>query len=409
MNILPEGIRKPLQQKDYRYFVTGQIVSIFSFWMQGVTSSWLAYQLTGSSALLGVVMFANLLPSLFFSPIGGIIADSFPKKYTIYATQSIGIFANIVMGILVLTDLVEVWHLVLSGFLIGSMISIESPVRNAYLIELVGRDQLRNAIALNSTIFNLGRMLGPAFGGFLIPYIGVGYLYIITGIGFSGICIALSKVSVMGMPEKDDDPTHKHSFLEGFQYAYEEKTIFYCLFQVAIAATCMTVISVLLPKVAVEILSGQSRLLGILHASTGIGALMSAMYLASSSKKGNLVKNMVAGNIFLIFGSFLFAFSTNAYLSIFALLATGAGGTLFMASTNTFIQLITPNVFRGRVMSLFTMMWMGLGIFGSAFAGYGGDKFGMPETLLSSSIFLTVCALFALPKIIKNSRSSTYI
>ncbi len=399
--LLPNGIRKPLSHKNYRYFVCGQIVAVLVFWMQGVTSSWLAYQLTGSSAILGTVMFATFVPSLFLAPIGGIIADKFPKKYIMYCTQSIGFFATFLMSVLVLSDRVAVSSMFITNLLIGTMMALESPVRNAFMIELVGKDDLRSAIALNSSIFNLGRMAGPALGGFLIPIIGVGYIYVLSTIGFTAISIALFFIDEIGMPVKFEDTSVKHTSAEGFQYAFTEKTIRYSLLQIALMSVCLTSVSVLLPKFAVEILSGESVVLGFLHGASGVGAFMGAIYLTTKVNNVNILRDLIIGNIITMMGMYVFAISTNIYLSIFALACTGGGSTIYMASTNTLLQFITPNEYRGRVMSLFSMMLMGMGMFGTIFSGYFGDKIGLMETVLIAAFFFTVSLLIIFRKVLK--------
>ncbi len=402
--LLPEGIRKALSHKNYKYFVYGQIVAVLVFWMQGVTSSWLAYELTGSSAILGTVMFAQFFPSLVLAPVGGIVADKFPKKYVMYCTQSLTIFATFMMGVLIVAGHASIVFLVITNFLVGVSMALESPVRNAYMIELVGKEDLRNAIALNSSIFNLGRMLGPALGGFLIPIIGVGYLYIVGAIGFTAITIALYHIDTIGKPFVDPDKNVKHTTAEGFQYAYKEKAIRYSLIHIGFSSMCMVSMSVLLPKVAVEILSGQSVLLGFLHGASGIGAFIGAMYLATSTKNTNILKNLIVGNAIVVVGFYVFAYSSNTLLSILALMCTGGGSTMFMASTNTLLQLFTPDMYRGRVMSLFSMMLMGMAMFGTIYAGYFGDKIGLSETIFVAAIGFTLSVIFVFRTAMKYAR-----
>ncbi len=398
MKIIPDGIRRPLSHPDYKLFAIGQVFAVFSFWMQSVTSSWLVYSLTETGALLGIVTSATLLPSLFLAPIGGLIADKFTKKHVIYCTQTVAIITNLVTATLILTGLVQVWHVVVHALVFGTMIAIESPVRNSYMVELVGKEDLRSAIALNASMFNLGRMVGPTIGGILIPLIGIGPIYLLTALGFSAINIALYKISVDGKPVQDNEKT-KHSILDGFIYAFKEKQILYTLLLVATISVFMSPTSVLLPLVTVEILSGESVLLGLLNASLGIGAFTAAFFLAT--RQGDVIKWITIGYILFLFGLFSFSLSENIYLSVASLMCAGGGAVLVLPSCNTVLQLVTPDKYRGRVMSLFTMMVMGMGIFGASFAGYSADIFGIHSTLLFSASCASILGSFIIYRLLK--------
>ncbi len=404
MKLIPSGIRRPLSHPDYRYFATGQIVSVFSFWMQSMIASWLVYSITGSGAMLGLVSFLSMFPALIFSPLGGVLADKFPKKYIIYVTQVMVIITSLVMGILIITDRVEIWHAMVSAFVIGAAMSMESPVRNSYLIELVGKEDLRSAIALNASIFNLGKVAGPALGGLLIPLIGIGPIYLLTAVGFSGISFALYKISVIGAPSKQEDALG-HTMLDGFKFAIENKAIRYGLLLVGSVSMLLVPITVLLPRLAVEILSGSSVLLGALSSASGIGAFAAAIILASGLQS-RIVKWVLVGDIFLLIGLIGVSFSRDSTLTLVLLLAVGGGSTLVMASINTLIQLSTPDYYRGRVMSIFSMTLMGVGVFGSIFAGYASDYFGILETFAICATLAVGSSLFLVPKLFKHSRKN---
>lgn len=406
MKVVPKGISNALSHRDYSYYIMGQLAVVLGFWMQSATSAWLVYSLTGSSIFLGTITFAFLSPSLIFSPFAGIIADKFTKKYVIYTTQSMAFLSSLFMGISILSGNINVWFVVFNSFVMGSVMAIEGPTRNAFMIELVGKADLQNAIALNSSVFNLGRMLGPAIGGILITFIGAGWVYLLNAMAFLVLGYVLYKISVLGRPASTTgEAKSAHPLLDGFIFAYTEKGIRYTLMHLAICSLALTPVNLLLPLVVVEVLQGESVLFGILSASSGIGAFIAAISLASRTRSTGLLNWIFAGNILLLSGIFIFAISTNVLLTFIGLFAVGSGSVLQMATINTVLQTITPDKFRGRVMSLFSMMWMGVGVLGSFLGGFVSEYLGVKITLLICVGSILFSALVVFPRLTKNIKA----
>ncbi len=404
MNIVPLGIKNVLSHKDYSYFIAAQIVVVLGFWMQNAASAWLIYSLTGSGVLLGFSTFFFLAPSLFLAPIGGLIADKFTKKHVLYYSQTIAACSTFLVAILTITDNIQVWNIMLHSAILGSVMSIEGPSRNSFMIELVGKEDLQNAIALNSSIFNLGKMLGPALSGFLITVVNIGTIYSFTGMSFLLLCFALYKISVKGEPSEEENDKGKHSILDGFIYAYKEKSLFYALILVGITSIAVTPASVLLPIIAVERLGGESMLYGLLSSSTGFGAFLAALFLASRVKHKGSLALIILGTLCITLGTLTQALSTNLYISIVAFFAVGIGQVMQVALINSFIQTTTPNIYRGRVISLLYVMWLGIGVFGTFTAGSLNDFIGIKGTLLTCFSILLFACIFILPNLTKHTR-----
>ncbi len=402
MNLIPLGIRRVLSHKDYVYFITAQITVLLSFWMQNAASAWLVYSLTGSGVLLGMVAFFFLVPSLFLAPIGGMLADKFVKKHVLYCTQIISALSSFILALLIFSDIIQVWHIMLHSFVLGSALSIEGPNRNAFMVELVGRDDLQNAIALNSSVFNLGKMLGPALSGGLIAFIDIGLIYFFTALSFLMLCYALFKISVDGRPIISENNT-KQRTRDGFIYAYKDKTIFYSLLLIGISSIAVTPSSVLLPIIAAEILGGQSLMYGTLSSATGVGSFITAVYLASRIKNDNSIKLINLGSCLICLSLGVLSFSNNLWISLLAFLALGIGQVLQAALINSLIQTITPEMYKGRVLSLLYMMWLGLGVFGSFLAGALNDLFGTHGTMLACFMILGLSCIVLLPNLTKSS------
>ncbi len=402
MHIVPRGISNVLSHKDYAYYISGQILSVLAFWMQNATSAWLVYSLTGSGVLLGMTSFCFLLPSLFLAPIGGIIADKFTKKHVLYCTQLASSLSSFLMAALILTDTIQIWNVMFHSFVLGVAMSIEGPNRNAYMLELVGKEHLQNAIGLNASVFNLGKMLGPALSGLLITGVDIGYIYFFTAINFLILCVFLFVIKVDGKPSKEN-MQKKQRLVDGFIYAYKENTLFYALLIIAITSIAATPAFVLLPIIAVEILGGESMLYGALSSSSGVGSFIAALLLASRTKLDGTIKLLSTGTILITISTLIQALSGNVYISILAFFTLGIGQVFQVALTNTLIQSITPEIYRGRVISLMYMMWLGIGVFGSSIAGFLNEALGIQGTLLTCFVLLCFVCFVMLPNLTKSA------
>ncbi len=348
--------------------------------MQTVAQSWLVYRLTGSALLLGSVGFASQFPVFLAAPIGGTVADRSNRRRIVVITQAASMVLALILAGLTLTHLVHVWHIFVLAALLGLVNAFDIPGRQAFLVDMVGKEDLMNAIALNSSMFNGARIIGPAVAGILVARIGEGWCFFANGISYIAVIAGLLLMKIHCPPRsKTDSPLE--DIKEGFRFVSRTKPIRALLLLLGLVSLVGMPYAVLMPVFADRILHGGAQGLGILMGCTGIGALMGAFTLAlreGVKGLGRLVAWMCGA-----FGVslFLFSFSRNFWLSALLLLPVGFSMMLQMASSNTLIQSMVPDALRGRVMALYSMMFMGMAPFGAFFGGALADKLGAPVTV----------------------------
>jgi MFS family permease len=397
---LPATLRA-LHHRNFQLFFSGQLISLIGTWMQSVAQSWLVYRLTGSSLLLGSVGFASQFPVFLVAPLGGIVADRWNRQKVVIGTQAASMALAFVLSLLTLTGVVEVWHIFVLAALLGVVNAFDIPGRQAFLVDMVGKEDLMNAIALNSSMFNGARILGPAIAGVLVAKIGEGWCFFANAVSYIAVIVGLAMMRVppSSPPSKASPLAH---LKEGFRFAYHTAPIRALLLLLGLVSLVAMPYTVLMPIFADTILHGGARALGILMGATGVGALLGALTLAAKTEVrglGRWVAFACAGfGVSLI----LFAFSRNLWLSVCLLLPVGFSMMLQMSSSNTLIQAMVPDRLRGRVMAVYSMMFMGMAPFGAFFAGALADRVGAPVTLsLGAIAALGGAALFwlQLPKI----------
>jgi MFS family permease len=381
---LPVTLRA-LRHRNFQLFFSGQLISLIGTWMQSVAQSWLVYRLTGSSLLLGSVGFASQFPVFLVAPLGGIVADRCNRQKVVIGTQTLSMVLAFILSFLTLTGFVQVWHIFVLAALLGVVNAFDIPGRQAFLVDMVGKEDLMNAIALNSSMFNGARILGPAIAGVLVARIGEGWCFFANGISYIAVIVGLfmMRVRPSSPPVKASPLAH---LKEGFRFAYHTAPIRAILLLLGLVSLVAMPYTVLMPIFADKILHGGARALGILMGATGVGALLGALTLASKTGVrglGRWVAFACAGfGISLI----LFAFSRNLWLSVCLLLPVGFSMMLQMSSSNTLIQAMVPDHLRGRVMAVYSMMFMGMAPFGAFFAGAMADRVGAPITLSLGAI-----------------------
>jgi MFS family permease len=395
---------RSLQSRNYRLFVAGQSVSLVGTWMQQVAMSWLVYRLTGSAFLLGVIGFASQIPTLVFAPVAGVLADRWNRRKLLIATQALALIQAALLATAVFTGTVQVWHLIILSLILGISNSIEIPVRQSFVIELVSkREDLSNAIALNSSMVQGARLIGPAIAGLLVASMGEGICFVLNSVSYLAVMVALIAMRIGPSPHKGKPHRNIfHELREGFSYAFCFGPIRSILLLVAVVSLTGMPYSVLVPVFAKEILHGGAHTYGFLMTAGGCGAFIGTVYLASRSSVLGLGKLIVIGGMSFAVGISTFAMSTNLNISFIALVLTGFGGITAIASSNTILQTILEEDKRGRVMSLFTVAFMGMAPFGSLGAGTMAGIIGSRDTLLiGAACCLAGTALFAknLPKI----------
>jgi MFS family permease len=376
-------IFRTLSYRNYRLFFTGQSISLIGTWMQRVAMSWLVYHLTSSEFLLGLVSFLGLIPVFVLSPFAGVLADRFHRLNLLIATQALAMLQALLLAVLVMTGLIRIGHLMVLASILGLINAFDTPIRQAFTAELVEKkEDLGNAIALNSAMFNGARIVGPTLAGLLIALFGEGFCFLLNGISYLAVLTALLRMKIPPAVKM----VHKQKLLkglkEGFFYSFGFAPIKAVLFLLMAVSIMGMPYMVLMPVFAKDILHGGSHTLGFLMGAAGGGALCGAIYLAQRKTVAGLegVIPLMTGLFSL--GLIGFALSRHQWLSLLLLLIAGFGLMVQMASCNTILQTIVDDDKRGRVMSLYVMCVMGTTPIGSLLAGAAASRLGAPETLM---------------------------
>ena len=378
---------RALRYRNYRLFFIGQGISLIGTWMQSVAMSWLVYSMTNSALLLGVVAFAGLICTFLFGPFAGVLTDRMDRKRIVLITQTLSMFQALTLAVVVLSGTAAVWNLIILSAALGLVNAFDMPARQSFVPELVDdRADLGNAIALNSSLFNSARLLGPTIAGILVAVVGEGMCFLINGLSFIAVLCCLA---AMQIAPREIKPQHDNIFAgmkDGMTYAFGFAPIRYAIILLSVAALLGMPYTVLMPVFAREVLKGGAHILGFLMAATGGGALAGAIYLASRKSPRGLLKIIVVASIVFGAGLVLFSLSSILWLSLVFLAVAGFGMVTQMASSNTLLQLIADDDKRGRVMSLYIMSFVGLGPFGSLLYGWLASIIGAPYTVMGGGI-----------------------
>jgi len=369
--------------------------------MQSVAQAWLVYSMTKSALLLGTVGFASQIPVFLVAPFGGITADRVNRQRLVIATQTCSMILAGILAWLTLSGRVHVWHIFLLAGLLGVVNAFDIPGRQAFLIDMVGKEDLMNAIALNSSMFNGARVIGPAVAGILVARIGEGWCFAANSVSYIAVLIGLLLMKVRSVP-RTSNRSPMEDIIEGFRWVNRTKIIRSLLFLIGLVSLVGMPYTVLMPVFADKILHGGARGLGILMGATGVGALFGALTLAAKTGIKGLGRWVTITCATLGISLFLFSFSTSFWLSAALLLPCGYSMMLQMACSNTLIQTIVPDHLRGRVMSLYSMMFMGMAPFGAFFGGALANRIGAPMTVAVGGIACVLGAIWfgrALPEL----------
>lgn len=371
---------RALRHRNFQLFFSGQLISLIGTWMQSVAQSWLVYRLTGSALLLGSVGFASQIPVFLFAPLGGITADRFNRRHIVIATQVAAMVLALVLAALTLSEKVQVWHIFVLASLLGIVNAFDIPGRQSFLVDMVGKEDLMNAIALNSSMFNGARVIGPAIAGILVAKIGEGWCFFANGVSYIAVIIGLLMMRVHSPARASNASPFEH-MMEGFRFVEHTAPIRALLLLLGVVSLVGMPYAVLMPIFADQILHGGARGLGILMGATGVGALLGALTLAfreGVKGLGRWVAWCCAG-----FGASLviFSLSHNFWVSVILLLPVGYTIMLQMACSNTLIQVMVPDALRGRVMAVYSMMFMGMAPIGALLGGALAEHLGAPRTV----------------------------
>jgi len=382
----PKGLRlifRALYSRNYRLFFGGQGISLVGTWMQQIAMSWLVYRLTNSAFFLGLIGFSSQICSFIFSPFAGVLSDRWNRHRILIATQSLAMVQAFILAVLTLTGVIAVHHLIILAFFLGFVNAFDMPTRQAFVVEMVEkREDLGNAIALNSFLFNGARLVGPSVAGILISILGEGMCFFFNGVSFLAVIIALLAMKVTFHKEQSERHHILRELKEGFTYAFGFRPTRFVLFFLGWISMVGMAITILMPVFAKNILHGGPQTYGFLMAAIGVGAVIGAIFLASRRSVLGLGKIIViAAGIFGI-GVIFFSLSSVLWLSLFLLLATGFGMMVHMASSNTILQTVVDEDKRGRMMSLYVMAFMGMAPFGSLAGGSLAARIGASNTLV---------------------------
>jgi len=392
---------RALRHRNFQLFFSGQLISLTGTWMQSVAQAWLVYSMTKSALLLGTVGFASQIPVFLFAPIGGITADRVNRQRLVIATQTASMILASILAWLTLSGRIHVWHIFVLAALLGVVNAFDIPGRQSFLIDMVGKEDLMNAIALNSSMFNGARVVGPAVAGILVARIGEGWCFAANAISYIAVLIGLLLMKVRSVP-RISNRSPIEDIIEGFRWVNRTKIIRSLLFLIGLVSLVGMPYTVLMPVFADKILHGGARGLGILMGATGVGALFGALTLAAKTGIKGLGRWVTITCATLGISLFLFSFSTSFWLSAALLLPCGYSMMLQMACSNTLIQTIVPDHLRGRVMSLYSMMFMGMAPFGAFFGGALANRIGAPMTVAVGGIACVFGAIWfgrALPEL----------
>jgi len=391
---------RSLKHPNYRLFFGGQSFSLIGTWIQRIALPWLVYDLSKSVLLLGIVGFVGQIPTFLLAPYAGVVADRWNKYHILLVTQVLSMIQAGLLAALVLTNTINVWSIILLSIVLGCINAFDVPARQAFLIDMIDdKEDLGNAIALNSSMFNGARLIGPSIAGILIATAGEGICFLINALSY---CFVLGSLLLMKVPSKikmQEKMSVSKDFKEGLAYSLGFAPIKYTLLLLTIVGLTGMPYTVLMPVFSREILHGGAHTFGFLMGAAGLGALFSALFLAAKNTFNGLEKYIgFASGVFGV-ALILFSFSHTFFLSIILMAVVGFSMVFLTASCNTLLQTVSDDGKRGRVMSLYTMAFMGTAPFGSLLAGSLAKMVGVPYTFLIEGVCCIVGGLIFFSKL----------
>jgi MFS family permease len=393
---------RALQHRNFRLFWYGQLISLIGTWMQQVAQQWLVYRLTDSASKLSIVAAAASVPVLLLSLWAGVLLDRFPKRQVIIVAQIAAMLLAFVLAALVYSGVVQFWHVVVLATLLGVVNAVDMPARQSFVPEMVGKEDLSNAIALNSSIFNAARVVGPAVAGLLVAAVGEATAFLINGLSFVAV---LAGLFMMRLPSFVPNSTHRTPLLElidGLRYVLRDPLKRVLIGALTVHSIFGTLHITLMPIFArdvfvvrgIPLLQDPEARLGILSASFGLGALIAAIALASIGERTRPGTRIMTGLLIYPIAFLLFSFASSFWLALPLLMLGGWSMITLLATTNTLLQTTTPDVLRGRVMSLYTLTLVGLMPFGHLLAGFLAEQFGSaPMAVRLGQLFVLLTAI----------------
>jgi MFS family permease len=366
-----------LSHRDFRIFWFGQIISLIGTWMQSIALPWLAYTITQSPFLLGLVGALQFMPMMFFSLFAGVLIDKFDKKKILILTQSILSICALILSVLVFTNHIRYWHILVVALCIGFANTFDMPSRQSFIIEMVGREDLMNAIGLNSAVFNMARIIGPSIAGIAMQFLGISFCFLVNSLSFVPVIIGLFFINLpYGSGRRKSENHIFKDIALGLKYIRSEKVLFWTLAFVFVMGTFAMNFNVLVPVYAKTVFNMGEAGFGFLMASMGVGSFIGSIAVAVKSKKGPKTLVFAVASIGSALGFFLMSISNNYFLSAFFLAVTGFANVTFFTTANSTLQLNSRDEYRGRVVSTYTLLFAGSTPLGNLFTGSVCGKFG---------------------------------
>jgi MFS family permease len=389
-----KNIFRTLSSRNYRLFFGGQSISLIGTWIQQLAMGWLVYDMTGSVFILGLVGFVSRIPTLVLAPYAGVIADRFNKYRLLLLTQILAMVQSTILTVLLFAHVIEVWHLVALGLMLGIINSFDMPIRQSFIVEMIEKkEDLSNAIALNSAMVNGARLIGPTIAGILVAAVGEGWCFLLNSISFIAVIGSILMMKIIFVQPEKKDTSSSRELIDGFKYAFGFMPIKYILLLLALVSLMGMPYQVLMPVFAKDILKGGPNALGFLMAAVGVGALIGTLFLASKKSVLGYGRNIAISAA--VFGGALIIFSLSNvfWLSMLILPVVGIGMMIQITSSNTLLQTLTDDDKRGRVMSLYSMAFMGMVPLGSLLTGFMADHIGVPLTVLFGGVCCIIGAI----------------
>ncbi|HSE48598.1 MAG TPA: MFS transporter [Terriglobales bacterium] len=403
----PPALLRSLRHRNYRLFFSGQLISLIGTWMDTVAEAWLVYRLSHSPLLLGVAAFASQIPVFLLAPLGGVLADRYDRRKILLWTQALSGIQAMILAILTLTHVVTIWHVIILAAGLGIVNAIDMPTRQAFVVDMVSRDDLMNAIALNSSMFNGARVVGPAVAGLVVAAIGEGWCFFANAVSYLAVITGLVMMKMERRQRHSQMPSALSQIKEGFRFVAGEKAVRALLILLGVVSLFGMSYSVLMPVFADQILKAGPRGLGLLMGCAGVGALAGAVSLALKREVKGLGRWIMLGASGFGVALILFSQSRMVWLSCVVLLCAGYALMVQMSSSNTLIQSMVPDRLRGRVMAIYAATFMGMAPLGALLSGTLAQHISAPMAVaLGGVACIAAGAAFgmALPRIRPHAR-----
>lgn len=382
-----------LTHRNFRLFWLGQCVSLIGTWMQNIGQSWLVLTLTGSPLLLGILGAVQFLPVTLFSLFAGVIIDKYPKRKILIMTQAISMVLAFILSGLVFTHSVKYSYVLIVALILGFTNTVDIPTRQSFTIEIAGKDDLMNAIALNSATFNLARIIGPAIGALVFGFLGAGWCFFLNGLSFVAVIIGLSKIKAKPyVREKSKDNNMLQEIIDGLKYVKAEPLLLQTLLMVLIVGIFVFNFNIVVPVFAKSVLHQGEKVYGLLMAALGLGSFAGALMISIRSRSGPKTKVLVGSSLIIAAMLMSVSFTRNYYLSAVLLIITGVFNIFFSTTANSTLQMTSKDEYRGRVMSVYSLVFVGASPIGNMFAGITCDRLGASLSFFLSGL-LTIMGI----------------